>query len=337
MHLNNIGQGLCMFDADDRLQLWNESYLRMYRIPPGRIFEGCTVEQMFEAREAVGTIFKDLDQHTAQLRSEIETRVPTSRINELIDGRIIKVTYRPMENGGWVATHDDITERKQNEARIAYLAMHDPVTALPNRAALNQRLGKVIKDASAGKRSFAIVRIDLDHFKDINDAYGQSTGDIVLSRLAKKFQAAYDGDFLARAGGDEFTGISVLEPEAGAVDKLCTRLSALLDNEFEINGVAVHARCSAGISIYPQDGLDAETLIAYGDTALYRAKSEGRGTIQFFESTMDQHVREKRALHRDLGAALEKNEFELYFQPQAMSDGKVAGFEALLRWHHPQR
>ena len=215
--------------------------------------------------------------------------------------------------------------------------MHDPVTGLPNRAALNQRLAQVLKEASAGKRSFAIVRIDLDHFKDINDTYGQSTGDIVLAQLATKLQATYDGDFLARAGGDEFTGVSILAPEAGALEKLCSGLSAVLDNSFEIDGVIVQARCSAGISIYPQDGLDSETLIAHADTALYRAKSEDRGTIQFFEPTMDQQIREKRALHRDLGAALERAEFELYFQPQATSDGQVAGFEALLRWHHPQR
>jgi len=335
--LNNMGHGLCMFDADNRLQLWNESYLRMYRIAPSRIFAGCTVEQMFEARKAAGTIFKDLDQHAAQLQAEIRTREPTSRINELIDGRIINVTYRPMQNGGWVATHDDITERKQNEARIAYLAMHDPVTGLPNRAALNQRLAQALKEASAGKRSFAIVRIDLDHFKDINDAYGQSAGDTVLMRLAKTLQAGCDGDFLARAGGDEYTMISPLEPEPGAVERLCARLSALLDNAFEINDATIQARCSAGISLYPQDGLDAETLIAHADTALFRAKAEGRGTIQFFEPTMDQQIREKRALYRDLGTAIEKGEFELYFQPQATSDGQVAGFEALLRWHHPQR
>ncbi|HEY4985721.1 MAG TPA: EAL domain-containing protein, partial [Bradyrhizobium sp.] len=335
--LNNMGQGLCMFDADNRLQLWNESYLAMYRIAPGQIFEGCTVEQMFEARKTAGTIFRDLEQHAAQLQSEIRTRVPTSRINELTDGRLVNVTYQPMQNGGWVATHDDITERKQNEARIAYLALHDPATGLPNRAAMNKHFAQALSDASAGKRSFAIVRIDIDRFKDINEAYGQSIGDVVLLRLAKTLQAGGAGDFLARPGGDEFTVISMLEPEAGAVEKMCTRLSVLLDNVFEIDGVVVQARCSAGISIFPQDGLDAETLIAHADTALHRAQTAGRGTIQFFESTMDQQVKEKRMLHRDLGAAIEKGEFELYFQPQARSDGRIVGFEALVRWHHPQR
>jgi len=114
-------------------------------------------------------------------------------------------------------------------------------------------------------------------------------------------------------------------------------LSVLLDAGFEIDGVMVPARCSAGISIFPQDGLDAEALIAHADTALYRAQTEGRGTIQFFESTMDQQVREKRMLHRDLGTAIEKGEFELFYQPQARSDGQIVGFEALVRWHHPQR
>ena len=114
-----------------------------------------------------------------------------------------------MPNGGWVATHEDITERTQNEARIAHLALHNPVTDLPNRAALNERLARMLKDAAAGNKSFAIVRIDLDRFKDINDAFGQSTGDVVLARLAKNVQAACNGDFLARAGGDEYAGISI--------------------------------------------------------------------------------------------------------------------------------
>jgi diguanylate cyclase (GGDEF)-like protein len=334
--LNNMGQGLCMFGANNRLQLWNESYLRMYRLSPAGIAAGLTVEQLFEARKAAGTIFKDLDQHSAQLWSAIEGHAPTSRISELVDGRTICMTCRPMRNGGWVATHEDITERRQNEARIAHLALHDPMTDLPNRVAFNKRLAQVIEEASVGNKRFAVVRMDIDHFKEINDTFGQSTGDIVLSRLAKKFKAS-GRDFLARPGGDEFSLISVLTSEAGAAEDLCTRLTVLLDNEVEIDGEAVRVGCSAGVSTYPQDGLDAEALIASADTALYRAKAEGRGTIRFFEPVIDKQIKEKRLLNRDLCVALERSELELYFQPQATGDGEIVGFEALARWNHPQR
>ena len=335
--LNNMGQGLCMFGADSRLQLWNESYLRMYRIPPEEISAGCTVEQMFEVRRAAGTIFKDLDQHMIELQGAIEGRIPTSRIDELVDGRIVSETYRPMQNGGWVATHEDITERKQSEARIAYLVLHDSMTNLSNRAAFNEQLARSLADASVGSKSFAVVRIDIDRFKEINDAFGQSTGDAVLFRFAEKLNAKCNGDFVARQGGDEFTVISVLSSEANAVDDICARFSAILDNELDIGDKVIRVGCTAGISIYPQDGLDAEALIGHADAALCRAKAEERGTIRFFEPTMDQQIREKRLLQRDLVTALKKAEFEVYFQPQATADGRVVGFEALVRWHHSER
>jgi diguanylate cyclase (GGDEF)-like protein len=335
--LNNMGQGLCMFGADSRLQLWNESYLKMYRLPPGKVFAGCTVEQLLDARKAAGTIFADTDRYSIELRTAIANGVATGRITELMDGRVISVNYRPMENGGWVAMHEDITERKQNEARIAHLALHDPATDLPNRAAFNQHLARMLNEAATGNKSFALVRLDLDRFKEINDAFGQSAGDAVLTGLAQRLRAVCKGDFVARQGGDEFTVISMQDSEANAAEDVSARISALLENEFVVGGEVIRAGCTAGISIYPQDGRNAEVLIAHADAALYRAKAEERGTIRFFESTMDQQIREKRQLARNLAAAIENAELELYLQPQATTDGSIVGFEALVRWRHPER
>jgi diguanylate cyclase len=335
--LNNMGQGLCMFGADSRLQLWNESYLKMYRLPPGKIFAGCTVDQMLDARKAAGTIFEGNDRYSTELRGAIEDGVPTSRIAKLIDGRIISVNYRPMQNGGWIAMHEDITERKQSEARIAHLALHDLATDLPNRAAFNEHLARTLEEAATGNKSFAVVRIDLDRFKEINDAFGQSAGDAVLAGMADRLRAGCKGDFLARQGGDEFTVIAMPASEISAAENVSAKFSPLLENEFVIGGEVIRVGCTAGISIYPQDGLDAESLIAHADAALYRAKADERGTIRFFESTMDQQIKEKRLLARDLSVAIERAELELYFQPQATADGKIVGFEALVRWHHPQR
>jgi diguanylate cyclase (GGDEF)-like protein len=335
--LNNIGQGLSMFGADRRLLLWNENYQRMYRIPAGKIRRGLTVQQLFELRKEAGTIFNGPDQYLVDLHAAIESQLSLERTNELPDGRTVHVTSRPMQNGGWVSTHEDITERRQNEARIAYLALHDPMTELPNRAAFNAQLARNLNRTSGGDGCFAIVRIDIDHFKEINDVYGQVTGDAVICRLAEKLKAGCDGDFLARPGGDEFAIISAVSPEHSLAEDICARLSPLLDNEFDIDGEIIAVSCTAGIGIYPQDGRDAEALIAHADAALYRAKAEDRGTIRFFESAMDQQIKEKRLLQRDLAAAFDKAEFELYFQPQARAEGGIVGFEALLRWHHSER
>jgi diguanylate cyclase (GGDEF)-like protein len=335
--LNNIGQGLSMFGADRRLLLWNENYQRMYRIPAGKIRPGLTVRQLFELREAAGTIFKGPDQYVIDLHAAIESQLPLERTNELLDGRTVHVTSRPMQNGGWVSTHDDISERLQSQARIAYLALHDLTTGLPNRAAFNEHLARRIDEAAGGRGSFALVRIDIDRFKEINDAFGQSIGDAALRMLAEKLKAGCDGEFLARHGGDEFTLVSTVSTEHAMAEDICARLAPMLDNSFDIDGETVRVSFTAGIGIYPQDGQDAAALITNADAALYRAKSEGRGTIRFFESAMDRQVRDKRLLQRDLTVALEKAEFELYFQPQAETEGGIVGFEALLRWHHPER
>jgi diguanylate cyclase (GGDEF)-like protein len=335
--LNNIGQGLSMFGADCRLLLWNENYQRMYRIPAGKIRPGLTVQQLFELREAAGTIFKGPDQYVVDLHVAIESQLPLERTNELLDGRTVYVTSRPMQNGGWVSTHEDISERLSSEARIAYLALHDPTTGLPNRAAFNQHLAGWIDEASGGRGSFALVRIDIDHFKEINDAFGQSIGDAVLRRLAEELKAGCNGEFLARPGGDEFTLVSTISAEQAVAEDICACLGPMLDNSFDIDGEIIRISFTAGICIYPQDGQDAEALITHADAALYRAKSEGRGTIRFFELAMDRQIRDKRLLQRDLAVALEKVEFELYFQPQAETEGGIVGFEALLRWQHPER
>jgi diguanylate cyclase (GGDEF)-like protein len=335
--LNNMGQGLCMYSADGLLELWNESYLRMYKIPAAKMFVGATVDQVIATRAAAGTLFIDMDVYTEKLNAAIADGVPSSQTAELPDGRTINVRYRPMKNGGWVATHADITDRKLSEARIVHLARHDPITDLPNRVAFNEHLARVFNEASAGHGSFAVVRIDIDRFREINDVFGQACGDAVLAELAKRLKQAGNGAFLARPSGDIFSIVAHLGAEPQTVDDLCARLSAVLDNMLQIDGQHIQVRCSIGISVFPQDGGDIESLIAHADLALDRAKAEERGTIRFFEAAMDQQIREKRLLQRDLVVAIENKQFELYYQPQAMADGTVVAFEVLLRWRHPER
>jgi diguanylate cyclase (GGDEF)-like protein len=335
--LNNMTQGLCMFGPDNRLVLWNERYVKMYGLAPDRLFVGCSLDEMIEARKSAGTSYRDLGLYGAKLKTAIESRSPDSLIAELVDGRIVNVAYRPNQNGGWVSTHKDITERRQDEARIAHLAFHDQLTGLPNRAAFRDHIKKTFDRACTGSASFAVICIDLDRFKEINDVYGHSAGDRFLAEIGRRLILACDGTFLARLGGDEFTIVSSAGAQPAAAQELCARLSAVLEAPVRIDEYEIPGSFTIGAGVYPQDGADIDTLVANAEAALYRAKAEQRGTIRFFEPAMDRQIREKRSLQQDVALALEKNELELYFQPQATTGGDVFGFEVLVRWQHPVR
>jgi diguanylate cyclase (GGDEF)-like protein len=335
--LNNMTQGLCMFGPDERLVLWNERYVKMYRIATDRLYVGCSLDEMLDARNAAGTAYRDLGQYNAKLHQAIATRTPDSLTAELVDGRFVNVAHRPNQNGGWVSTHEDITERRQGEARITHLAFHDPLTGLPNRAAFRDHIARTFDRASTDGESFAVVGIDLDRFKEINDVYGHSAGDRFLAEIGRRLELACQGCFLARFGGDEFFIVSSIGAQPATAEALCGRLSMVLETPVRIDEYEIPGSFTIGASVYPQDGADVDTLVANAEAALYRAKAEQRGTIRFFEPAMDRQIREKRALQQDIAQALEKNEMELYFQPQAFTGGAVFGFEVLLRWHHPVR
>jgi diguanylate cyclase len=335
--LNNMGQGLCMFDADRRLMLWNERYSAMYRIAPGRLFVGCTLEQMLEDRKLAGTAYRNMDQMEAKLQAAIRTRSADSVIAELADGRIVNLAYRPTQDGGWVFTHEDITERTHNEARIAHLAFHDSLTGLPNRAAFNDHIAGTFDRAAVNNESFAVLCIDLDRFKEINDVYGHAAGDRFLAEIGRRIATACDGAFLARLGGDEFTIVTSGGKQPAAAEELCARLSAIRGVPVRIGAHDIYGSFTVGVSVYPQHGADVDTLVANAEAALYRAKAEQRGTVRFFEPAIDRQIRDKRVLQQDIAQALERNELKLYFQPQAATAGDIFGFEVLVRWQHPTR
>jgi diguanylate cyclase (GGDEF)-like protein/PAS domain S-box-containing protein len=232
---------------------------------------------------------------------------------------------------------EDRTQRKRDEARILHMAHHDPLTDLPNRAAFSECLDKTLTQAASTGESFAVLCLDLDRFKEINDVFGHASGDALLRQIASRLQEACEGAFLARVGGDEFTVVTAIGPQPATAETISERISGALAKEIEIDGHQLHAVLTTGVSIYPNDGTDAESLIANADAALYRAKAEDRGSIRFFEPDMDKRLREKRLLQQDLRSAIAHKELELYYQPQALASGAITGFEALVRWHHPTR
>jgi diguanylate cyclase (GGDEF)-like protein len=217
------------------------------------------------------------------------------------------------------------------------MAHHDALTGLPNRAASNACLDSIIETATRENLSFALMCVDIDRFKEINDVYGYAAGDALLRQLSRRLQAAVGGAFVARLGGDEFVIISAEGDQPAVAEALADRMLASVNDEFVLDDVAVRAGISIGIAIFPVDGPDATTLIANANAALYRAKTEGRGSFRFFEPNTDKRLRERRMLQQELQSAIERHELQLHYQPQAQIGGAITGFEALARWHHPKR
>jgi diguanylate cyclase (GGDEF)-like protein/PAS domain S-box-containing protein len=231
---------------------------------------------------------------------------------------------------------DDVTERRQAEQRITHMAHSDSLTDLPNRAAFNERLAATLRSAEADGRSFAILCMDLDDFKQVNDVYGHTVGDLLLCQIADRLRAVADGVFVARLGGDEFTIIADNEGRS-SITRFINRLLAAFADDFEVDNHRLRQDLSIGVAIYPADGTDAKTLMNNADAALYRAKADEAGSVIFFEVEISARLRERAALQTDLRSAIQNNELRLHYQPQLKMTGEITAFEALARWHSPNR
>jgi diguanylate cyclase (GGDEF)-like protein/PAS domain S-box-containing protein len=231
----------------------------------------------------------------------------------------------------------DVTEERSVEARLAYMAMHDVLTGLPNRAFFADHIKRVSSLATADK-PVALLYLDVDHFKHINDSKGHAAGDALLCQVAARLTGlADDGDLVARLGGDEFA-LVVGFREAGCIERFAERLLASLSSPFDLDGVNEHVTCSIGIALAPDHAEDDDVLMRHADLALYAAKESGRSTYRFYEPSMRLEAERRHLLTVELREALQKNQFELYYQPivQLENDG-LGGFEALIRWNHPER
>jgi len=336
--LTNMSQGLLMFDSSERIVVCNSRYIEMYRLSSQVVKPGCSLRELLNHRVATGSFLsEDPDRYLSELRAMLAQGKTVSRTTELTDGRVIAVSNRPMEDGGWVATHEDVTEAKQTEQRILHMAHHDTLTGLPNRTAFNEYFAATLERSATSGEQFAILSVDLDRFKEANDAYGHSVGDALLRQVARRLQEAARGTFLARVGGDEFAVVVSAGPQPTAAATLAEHLLAAFADEFEIEDQRIQISLTIGGAVYPTDGVDAKTLMVNVDAALYRAKSEMRGVVVFFEPEMSARLRERHALQQDLRSAIARGELLLHYQPQVRMTGEMIGFEVLARWQCPKR
>ncbi len=337
--MTNISQGMCFFDGRQRLLVCNQRFGEIYNLPPAAMQPGVLysklVELWFAAGGPAGLTAEDYLRSNAQIS---RSGVLHQSILELADGRTVAIHRQPMPDGGWVATHEDITERRRAEEQIKFLARHDLLTGVPNRALLMERLQLLLAGTRRGP-GFAVLFLDLDRFKAVNDTLGHAAGDELLQGVAKRLLAtARDCDTVARLGGDEFVVLQtgVQTPQAAAV--LAERIIDEIAKPYTIGADEVIIGVSIGIEVAFSDYPSAADLLKNADMALYIAKAEGRGTFRFFEPEMDASAQRRHALERDLRCALERDEFVLHYQPFVdAQSGQACGFEALLRWNHPVR
>jgi diguanylate cyclase (GGDEF)-like protein len=220
-------------------------------------------------------------------------------------------------------------------AEIAFLAHHDALTNLANRPALSLQLARTLDQAKVTGGNFAVLSVDLDHFKEANDVFGHVICDELLCAIARRLEQAIGNNFIARVGGDEFIIISTGGEQPQTAAQLADRVLKSVEKEFDVRQQKIPIGLSIGAAIYPNDGADTMTLLANADAALYRAKLDGRQMVRFFDPEMDKRLRQRYALQHDLRSAIAHDELLLHYQPQAKIDGEVFGFEALLRWRHP--
>jgi len=336
--------GLSMFDSAQRLTMCNTAYRAIYQLAESLTRPGTSfTEIMLNHAKEAGSPAEPKPPHElrdwmAGYFAKLACGKQFTDMQQLEDGRSIFVRIGPIPGGGWVDIQEDITERRQTEAKVAHMAHHDALTDLPNRLLLCERLQQVLDSERRGEHA-AILCLDLDRFKAVNDTLGHPVGDALLKLVSGRLlDCVRELDTVARVSGDEFVVLLASEEPAKAAAALASRIIEALSAPFDVNGQQVVIGTSIGIAVSPHDGTEPEALLKHADLALYRSKNEGRGTYSFFEPEMNRLAQARRELERDLRLALPNGELELYYQPLVnLNSNEISGCEALLRWHHPQR
>ena len=338
--LNNITQGLLMFDREARIVVTNERYIEMYGLSRDIVKPGCTLQTLIQHRKDVGLFKGDPDQYCRQILRTIAVGKTAGHLIETTDGRTVYAVEQPLADGGWVVTHDDITERKRAEEQMAFMARHDALTGLANRTLLREKMEEALARLRRRGEMFTLFVLDLDLFKSVNDSLGHPIGDLLLAAVGRRLRASIrETDTVARLGGDEFALLQTVDGnQRAAAVALADRLLEAVNVPYEIEGNQIMIGTSIGIVLAPDDGMEVEQLLKNADLALYRAKAEGRNAYRLFATEMDAEARSRHSLQNDLRASIGRDEFEILYQTAFdATTGQALGAEALVRWCHPVR
>ena len=337
--LNNMPHGLCMFDADQRFVVSNGRFLDLLGLSPTEEWRDVGMQDLLaHVAMPVGTpsIEKDKFIRSFQDRASSYSRDPL--LLEYGTDKTMELTFQPMDSGGCVVLVEDITERRRAEEKIEHMACFDALTGLPNRTHLQNTFETIFNRRDLAQQH-ALLFIDLDQFKKVNDTLGHPFGDALLCEVSNRLKSILGPTaVVARFGGDEFVVLQPLQHDRTELEPLAERIIRELSVIYSIKQHQIAIGTSIGIAIAPQDGLSFENVLKSADMALYRAKAEGRGTWRLFEKDMEITAQKRRVLEMDMRAALAEDGFDIYFQPIVnIRTGRITTCEALLRWPHPER
>ncbi len=337
--LNNMPHGLGMFDAQQHIDVWNERLTRLLRGDPKRFEKGAKIADLLPKGPEATQFISDVRWLGEEIENRLAARTGGYFVVETEDGQTLALTFNPMEKGGSVVLVEDVTERKKAEARIRHLARYDSLTGLPNRTYFHEQMEDVLGAARAKNEGCAVLFIDLDQFKYVNDTLGHPIGDQLLCAISDRVRAIMrHTDVVARFGGDEFVFIRSGGPGDEEAAMLANQIIEVLSAPYDIEGHQVVIGASIGIAMSPENGNNADLLLKNADMALYRAKVEERGSWRFFQPEMGAKAQTRRTLEMDLRKALGDGSLYLAFQPlYSLATNRFSACEALIRWKHPTR
>ena len=336
--LSDMPLGVSMFDASGRLAISNNRYLQMYGLQGHCAPAGTPMRDVMQQKQASGTFNGDVQAYCDELALQLHQGLLVRETTQFDDGRTIASLCQPMEDGGWVAIHEDITERRKTEEKIAYMAHHDTLTGLVNREQFVSRLDELLATTN-GRAKLAVHFLDLDDFKYVNDTFGHLLGDELLKVVAGRLLACTrDTDTVARLGGDEFAIIQSNIDDFSEAARLAEKICVAIKEPCALEGAQAVVNVSVGISCASDASTQSADLMKQADVALYRAKSDGRNVYRFFEPAMFARIERQRQLEADLREGIAKGQFQLFYQPVVgIEEDRIVGVEALLRWRHPTR
>ncbi len=334
--LNNMSQALCLTDPEQHMLVCNGRFTDLFGLKAEQTTPGTNLADLLPKHLLPGSQSGRVSKNMAVGDDKLQAMHDHNHLLE--NGTVLYVAHRPMAGGGWVSTFEDVTERQQAQDRIAHMAHHDSLTDLPNRSLFWERTTLALSQLGSEQRPFAVLYLDLDRFKEVNDTLGHSVGDVLLELVAERLKKAVPAsDLVARLGGDEFAILHVPGYQAPLdITSIAERLLEAVNQPYVIEGKEISLTTSIGYVFAPEDGTTSEALIKKADLALYLAKEQGANTYRRFNPELEEKLLRRRSLEIDLRKAIELDQFELHYQPViSLSTMKTVSGEALLRWNHP--